>query len=369
MKTINVTRPSLPPFEEYCAEIQDIWESKWLSNSGQKHQALQRELGTVLGTDGIELTVNGHMALELSLAALNLKGEVITTPFTFASTIHAIVRNGLTPVFCDIDPATLTLDPKKVEKLVNPGTCAAMPVHLYGNICDIDEIDAIAQKNHIKVIYDAAHAFGEQWKGRGIGAFGDAACFSFHATKPFNSAEGGAACIRDPEVRNRLLKMRNFGIRDEEHVDFAGTNAKMNELSAAMGLCNLRHFDDEVRKRECVDRRYRQNLQDVSGITLRSLQSEVRQNYSFFPILIDPDLFGATRDEVFDKLAANQIFCRKYFFPLASEYGCYQGRFGAPEDTPVALKASRRVLTLPIYADLPLDQVDRICELLLERKG
>lgn len=321
-------------------------------------------MGRVLDAGQVELTVNGHMALELSLEALDLEGEVITTPFTFASTIHAIVRNGLRPVFCDVDPVTLALDAGKLEYLVTKRTCAILPVHLYGNMCDIDGIEAIAGRYNLKVVYDAAHAFYEQWKGKGVGAFGDVTCFSFHATKPFNSAEGGAACIRDPEVRQRFAMLRDFGIRDEENVELAGANGKMNELSAAMGLCNLRHIEDEIRKRERVDRRYREKLRDIPGISLRPLQAEVRQNYAYFPVLIDAERFGATRDQVCKAMKAHHIFCRKYFFPLASEYSCYRDRFGAPEQTPVALAASRSVLTLPIYADLPLETVDRICELL-----
>ncbi len=369
MENIFVTRPSMPSYEEYCAEIRGLWESKWLSNCGEKHQAFQEALCHVLGTDQVELTVNGHMALELSLAALNLRGEVITTPFTFASTIHAIVRNGLTPVFCDVEPSTLTLDAKKLERLLTERTCAILPVHLYGNLCDMDKIGAIAQRNGLKVVYDGAHAFYEEWKGKSVAAFGDITCFSFHATKPFNSAEGGAVSIRDPEIREQFVMLRDFGIRDAESVKLVGANGKMNELSAAMGLCNLRHIEDETKKREHIDQRYRENLQNIPGVSLRPLQAEVRQNYAYFPVLIDAELFGATRDQVFETMKAHHIFCRKYFYPLASEYGCYRDRFGAPEETPVALSASRSVLTLPMYADLPLETVDYISELFRKAGG
>ena len=369
MKDIFVTRPSMPPFEEYCEEIRALWDSKWLSNRGEKHLKLQKALGPVLGTENIELTVNGHMALEASLAALDLEGEVITTPFTFSSSVHAIVRNGLTPVFCDIDPITLTLDPGQLEKLVSERTCAIMPVHVYGNICDMDTIGEIAGRYGLKVIYDSAHALWEQWNGTGIGAFGDISCFSFHATKPFNSAEGGAACIRDPEIRRRFGMLLNFGIRDADHTDYTGMNGKMNELSAAMGLCNLRHIEDEIRKREQVDRRYRDNLHDVPGISLRYLQPEVRQNYAYFPIMIDEKRFGATRDDLFEILEKHHIYCRKYFSPLVSEYSCYRDRFGVPEQTPTALTASVSVLTLPMYADLPMEDVDKICELIRKTGG
>ena len=240
---INVTKSSMPLYEEYCMEIKEIWDTHWLTNMGAKHTQLQMELQKYLGVKHIELMVNGHMSLELALQALDLHGEVITTPFTFASTTHAIVRNGLTPVFCDIDPNNYTIDVNQIERLITDKTCAILPVHVYGNICDIEAINNIAHKYNLKVIYDAAHAFGETYKGVGIGNYGDASCFSFHATKVFNSIEGGAVCYKDSHLESVLYDLKNFGIHGLEDVRVVGANAKMNEFCAAMGLCNLRHVN------------------------------------------------------------------------------------------------------------------------------
>lgn len=240
---ILVTRSSMPSVDEYIEEIRPIWDSHWLTNMGPEHKNLQAELQQYMGVENVELLTNGHMALELSLQAMNLQGEVITTPFTFASTTHAIVRNGLEPVFCDIDPVTYTMDVTKLERLITDRTCAIVPVHVYGNVCNIEEIERLAHKYELKVLYDAAHTFGETYKGQGIGNFGDASCFSFHATKVFNTIEGGAVCYKDPELGRKLYELKNFGIHGPEEVDAVGANAKMNEFCAAMGLCNLRHVD------------------------------------------------------------------------------------------------------------------------------
>ena len=240
---INVTRSSMPYFDEYCEEIQDIWDSRWLTNMGPKHQKLQAELIEYLDVDKIDLFCNGHMALEMAIQAMELTGEVITTPFTFASTTHAIVRNGLTPIFCDVEPDTYTIDTTKLEALITEKTSAIIPVHVYGNICNVEEIERIAKKHNLKVIYDAAHAFGVKFKGRGIGSFGDASMFSFHATKVFHSIEGGAICFSDEAFGEKLYKLKNFGIASQESVEFVGGNAKMNEFCAAMGICNLRHTE------------------------------------------------------------------------------------------------------------------------------
>ena len=269
-RKILVTRSSLPPMEEYIEEIKSIWESHWLTNMGEKHEALQTELANYLKVPEIELFTNGHMAIEMALQALDLPkgGEIITTPFTFASTTHAIVRNGFEPGFCDIDSKTFTMDPARIEELVTEKTCAILPVHVYGNICDVEAIEKIARKYHLKVIYDAAHAFGETYKGIGIGNFGDVSCFSFHATKVFNTIEGGAATYSDKELGKHLYELKNFGIRGPETVVSVGANAKMNEFCAAMGLCNLRHLNEEIEKRRRVVERYRQHLTGISGIQL-----------------------------------------------------------------------------------------------------
>ena len=368
MSKILVTRSSMPELQEYINEIKSIWDTHWLTNMGVKHQELQKNLIDYIGVEQIELLTNGHMALELSMQAFNLEGEVITTPFTFASTTHAIVRNGLKPVFCDIDPITFTMDPSKIEKLITDKTSAIVPVHVYGNICNIEEIDRIAKKYGLKVIYDAAHTFGETYKGKGIGTFGDASCFSFHATKVFNTIEGGCVCYHDEEFGRALYKLKNFGIRNEEIVDGVGANAKMNEFCAAMGLCNLRHVDEEIAKRKTVVERYREHLENVEGIQLSPIQENVESNYAYFPVIFDEKVFGASRNEVMDKLAENGIGARKYFYPLTNSFECFHGEFDVNE-TPIARHLSLRVLTLPLYADLSVEDVDRICKIILNCKG
>ena len=364
---IFVTRSSMPSMEEYIEEIRSIWDSHWLTNMGEKHKALQAELQKYMGVPAVELLTNGHMALELSLQAMNLQGEVITTPFTFASTTHAIVRNGLEPVFCDIDPETYTMDVTQIERLITDRTCAILPVHVYGNVCNIEEIERIAHKYGLKVLYDAAHTFGETYKGQGIGNFGDASCFSFHATKVFNTIEGGAVCYRDPDMGRRLYELKNFGIHGPEEVDAVGANAKMNEFCAAMGLCNLRHVDEEIAKRRAVVERYREHLEGVDGLCLNVQQPEVRSNYAYFPVVFDENLFGASRNEVMDALAQNGIGARKYFYPLTNTFECFHGKYDV-DATPVALHVAKRVLTLPLYADLSMEDVDRICKIVLEQK-
>lgn len=367
MNEILVTRSSMPNYEEYIEEIKDIWDSHWLTNMGPKHQKLQEQLKGYLGVENIDLFTNGHMSLELSLQAMKLQGEVITTPFTFASTTHAIVRNGLTPVFCDINSDDYTIDVTKIENLITDKTCAIMPVHVYGNVCNIEEIQRIADKYGLKVIYDAAHTFGVRYKGKGIGSFGDVSCFSFHATKVFNTIEGGAACFKNPEFGLDLYRLKNFGIRGPEVVDAVGANAKMNEFSAAMGICNLKHIDKEINKRKKVVERYKANLENVDGIKLSPIQKDVVSNYAYFPVVFDEKVFGTTRNEVFEKLAENDICARKYFYPLTNTFECFNDRFDVTK-TPVALHISNRVLTLPLYADLSLEDVDRICNIIIACK-
>lgn len=365
---ILVTRSSMPDLDEYINEIKDMWDSHWLTNMGIKHQKLQKELISYLDVEHVDLLTNGHMAIELSIQALGLsEGEVITTPFTFASTTHAIVRNGLKPVFCDINPDDFTIDVSKIEDLVTDRTVAILPVHVYGNICNVEEIERIAKKYGLRVIYDAAHAFGEKYKGRGIGAFGDVSCFSFHATKVFNSIEGGAVCYQDEDFGKEIYRLKNFGIKNEECVDGIGANAKMNEFCAAMGLCNLRHVDGEIEKRRTVVERYRQHLDGIEGLYLNCIQGNVKSNYAYFPIVIDEKLYGASRNEIWTALDENGIGARKYFYPLTNTFECFHGEFDVGL-TPVALHISKRVLTLPLYADLELNEVDRICGIILSCK-
>lgn len=362
MKNIYVTRSSMPLLDEYIDEIRDIWDSHWLTNMGAKHNMLIDALKQYLGIESIELFSNGHMALELSLQAMDLQGEVITTPFTFASTTHAIVRNHLQPVFCDIRSDDFTMDTNKLEKLVNDRTCAIMPVHVYGNICQVEEIDRIAQKYGLKVIYDAAHSFGARYKGKSYATYGDVACYSFHATKVFNTIEGGAACYHDKEMGQALYDLKNFGIHGPEEVRAIGANAKMNEFCAAMGICNLRHLSEEIGKRKIIVERYRDKLSGISGLQLNAIQKDVESNYAYFPIVIEPDIFGASRNEVMEALAQQNIIARKYFYPLTNAFACFHGAYDV-SNTPIALHISKNVLTLPLYADLELSIVDKICDI------
>ena len=366
-QSIPVTRSSMPPLDEYVAEIAPLWESRWLTNNGAKHRELEAALRERLGVENLVLFTNGHNALECILEALQLgadgRREVVTTPFTFASTTHAIVRKGLTPVFADVRPSDLTLDPADVERRITPATCAIVPVHVYGNLCDVDAFADIAARHGLALIYDAAHAFGVERDGVSAAAFGDAAMFSFHATKAFNTVEGGAVAFRDPALYDALNHWKNFGITGQESVEYVGGNAKMNELCAAMGLCNLRHFDEEVAKRARVEERYRERLGDVEGLRLIEPQAGVKPNHAYMPVLFE-DGFGATRDEVFAALAAQGVAARKYFYPPVSDYECYRGRFDSA-DTPVARDAAARVLCLPMYADLAPKDVDRVCDVVV----
>lgn len=367
MREINVARSSMPPYEEYCAEIRDLWDSRWLTNMGQKHEELCNKLQEYLDVRHLDLLTNGHMAIELSLQALGLTGEVITTPFTFASTTQAIVRSGLEPVFCDIDPVTFCMDPEKIEPLITERTIAILPVHVYGNVCDVEAIEAIAKKYNLAVIYDAAHAFGVKYKGKGVADFGDVSCFSFHAAKVFHTVEGGCACFQNEGFGERLARLKNFGLAGQEDVEEIGTNAKLDEFRAAMGLCNLRHAEEEIKKRKCGVERYRERLEGISGLQINPIQENVQQNFAYFPVVFREETFGADRDAVLHKLAGNGIHARKYFYPLTSEFACYKGRF-EPGETPVAKEISGQVLTLPLYADLDLEDVDRICDIILSCK-
>ena len=363
---INVTRSSMPEFEEYCEEIKELWESHWLTNMGVKHRQLQAELEKYLDTPHVALYTNGHLALENVIAAFDFpKGsEVITTPFTFASTTHAIVRNGLVPIFCDVNDVDYTIDVTKIEALITEKTCAILPVHVYGNICNVEEIKKIADKYNLKVIYDAAHAFGVKFEGENVANFGDASMFSFHATKVFNTIEGGAVTFADDSFVQLLNDLKNFGIRNAEEVAFVGGNAKMNEFQAAMGICNLRHIDEEIAKRKAVVEHYRKRLSGISGIKLCEEQANVVSNYAYFPVVFDG--FKQTRDEVFAKLDGHGIIARKYFYPLTNQYDCYKDLATAgTEKTPVAKYIADRVLTLPLYADLQIEDVDKICDIII----
>lgn len=365
-KQIAVTRSSMPAFEEYCEEIKDLWESRWLTNMGVKHQQLQAELERFLDVEHVTLFTNGHIALETVIEAMAFPAgsEVITTPFTFASTTHAIARNGLIPVFCDVNPADYTMDVSKIEDLITEKTVAIVPVHVYGNMCDDDAITAIARKHGLKVIYDAAHAFGAAYKGRSAGALGDASMFSFHATKVFNTIEGGAVCFHAEELVAKLNDWKNFGQHTPENVIYAAGNGKMSEFQAAMGICNLRHLDEEIAKRGAAVKRYRERLEGIPGIKLSPVQAEVTPNYAYFPVVFDG--YRYTRDQIFEMLNGEGIVARKYFYPLTNGFACYADLSTAGEEkTPTAKYIAERVLTLPLYADLTEADVDRICDIIL----
>lgn len=365
MDRINVTRSSMPKLEEYIKEIAPLWESRWLTNMGAKHNELQDRLCRYLSVVNVSLFTNGHLALESAIAAMKLTGEVITTPFTFASTTQAIVRNGLTPVFCDIDPEDYTIDVNKIEALITEKTSAIIPVHVYGNVCDVAAIDKIAKKHNLKVIYDAAHTFGVRVGNEGVASFGDASMFSFHATKVFNTIEGGCVAYKDDELTKNLLIQKNFGMENAESYPEIAGNAKMNEFQAAMGLCNLKHVDEEIAKRKKAAERYIDRLSNVNGIKAWKPQNGVTHNYAYFPVLFHKAIFGKSRDEVAEMLANEGIFARKYFYPITSSFECYKGKF-VIQSTPIAEKAAEEVLTLPLYADLEINDVDRICDIILK---
>lgn len=365
-KTINVTRSSMPDFEEYCQEIKKLWDSHWLTNMGIEHKQLQTALESFLDCRHVILYTNGHLALENIIAAMQFPkgGEVITTPFTFVSTTHAIIRNGLIPVFCDVNPDDYTINTDQIEALITDKTVAIVPVHVYGNICNVERIDEIAKSHHLKVIYDAAHAFAVKYKGVSSANFGDASMFSFHATKVFNTIEGGAACFRDDSLVETMNDMKNFGIRGPERIVYIGGNAKMSEFQAAMGICNLRHLDCEIEKRKRVAERYCMHLDGVEGIRLSKPQKDVDPNYAYYPVIFDG--YKAMRDVVFEALGEQGVVARKYFYPLTNTVEAYADlQTAGAEKTPVAAYLADRVLTLPMYADLAFQDVDRICEIIL----
>ena len=365
---ILVTQSSMPTIEEYIEEIKSIFESKWLTNMGEKHKELEKNLKEYLGVKNISLYTNGHMALYIAIKSFDFPegSEIITTPYSFSSTTHAIVQNNLKPVFCDINEKDYTIDVSKIESLITDKTVAILPVHVYGHVCDVEKIDEIAKKHNLKVIYDAAHVFGVKYKGTSIANYGDISMFSFHATKVFNTIEGGALVYNDDNKRLILERLKNFGINGQDHVDTVGTNAKMNEFCAAMGICNLRHVDSEISKREKVYNRYLERLGGIPGITVSNTQNNVTANYAYFPVIFDKEKFGKNRDEVMEELKEENIYTRKYFYPLINDYECYRDKYDSNE-TPIAKRISDNVLTIPMYADLSLEDVDKICDIILKK--
>lgn len=361
---INVTRSSMPPFEEYMEEIRPLWESRWLTNSGVLHQRLAAQLKERMNVPELLLFCNGHMALEAAFSQFEKGSEVITTPFTYVSTTLAIIRSGLVPVFCDIEPRFYTMDPDKIEVLITDKTVAIAPVHVYGNMCDCRRIEEIAHRNGLKVIYDAAHAFGVTYQGVDAGAWGDMSMLSFHATKVFNTIEGGCLCVKDAELAAKLRAWKHFGVYHDDVLELEGTNAKLTEFASAMGLCNLRHLSDEIMLRRTAAEQYRRRLSGVPGLVLCPMQPDVEPNYAYMPVRIVDRDFGRDREDVLAALRCNNIFARRYFYPLTSDTPFCRDNF-AIHQTPVASEVSSQILCLPLYADLAEETVDRICDVIL----
>ena len=359
---INVTRSSMPNFNTYCDTISELWNSKILTNSGSLHNLLEQKLAKYMDVENLALFTNGHIALETALYLLKKKGEVITTPFTFSSTTQAIVRTGNVPVFCDIKD-DYTIDEDKIEQLINEKTIAILPIHVYGNVCNVERIQEIARRHNLFVIYDAAHVFGVKYKNLGIASYGDISMFSFHATKVFHTIEGGALCFRDGSHTKKLIAMRNFGQTSSEQIDFIGGNGKMDEFRAAMGLCMLDIIDNEIRKRKKIHDRYVSNLKSVDGIVLNKKQRNVTANYAYFPVLFNN--YKYDRNQIFELLMEHNIIARKYFYPLTSEFNAFKGMFPI-QTTPVAKFVSENILCLPIYSDLEVEEVDRICKIIIK---
>jgi len=360
-KNIYVTQPSLPPFKEFTKYLKDIWDSKQLTNNGKYHQQFEKELAEYLGVKYLSLFSNGTLALITALQTLRITGEVITTPFSFVATTHALHWNGIKPVFCDIEPYTFNLDPKKIEAAITPKTTAIMPVHVYGNPCDVKRIQEIADKYGLKVIYDAAHAFGVTIDGKSVLNFGDLSVLSFHATKVFNTFEGGAIVCHDKKTKQRIDYLKNFGFADEVTVVAPGINAKMNEFQAALGLLQLKYVDKEIEKRKEVARKYREGLKGINGIKFLSDLQNVKHNYQYFPIFIDKQNYGKSRDEVYESLKLQNVYTRRYFYPLISQFPTYRGLPSAdPSNLPIAERVAQEVLCLPMFGDLPENIIESI---------
>ena len=363
---IFVTQPLLPEIKVFEEEIEEIWKTKWLTNMGEKHNSLENELKNVLKVPNVSLFNNGTIALLTAIKALDLPygSEVITTPFTFAATPHCIAWNGCKPIFCDIEPDTMTIDTNKIENLITPNTSAILGVHVYGFPCNVEKIQDIANKHNLKVIYDAAHAFSTEIDGVGIGNFGDITMFSFHATKLFNTIEGGCLTYKNDNLKRRIYNLRNFGIQSEELVEDIGINGKMNELQAAMGLLNLKIYRNEQKKRKIIKETYDKGLEDIKGIRIPKMPSNTTNSYQYYPVVIE-DEYDKTRDELYDMFKSRNIYTRKYFYPACHDYECYKNDITvktARLRTTDSLK--HKVLCLPFYGSLDLDIVKYICDTL-----
>jgi dTDP-4-amino-4,6-dideoxygalactose transaminase len=365
-KDIYVTQSFLPPLEEFQVYLNEIWESKWLTNNGRFHQELEKALCEYLGVQYISLFCNGTLALITALQALRITGEVITTPFSFVASTHSIWWNNITPVFVDIEPTSLNIDPNKIEAAITPKTSAILPVHVYGNPCDVERIKEIADTYGLKVIYDACHTFGVTIKGVPVLHFGDLSVMSFHATKVYNTFEGGAIICHDQAMKKRIDNLKNFGFINETTVVAPGINAKMNEVQAAMGLLQLKYVDGAIAKRKTIVEHYRAGLANITGLSFLEDMPDVKHCYSYFPILIDEESFGKSRDDVYEELKKHRIFGRRYFYPLISQFPTYKGLESAkPGKMPVAEGITNKVICLPLYPDLELDIVNKIIDTII----
>lgn len=368
-KLIPVTQPYLPPLDEFRPYLEQIWASKWVTNNGPFHARLEQSLCEHLGVDHLSLFSNGTLALITALQAMKITGEVITTPFSFVATTHALHWNGIRPVFADIDPDTMNLDPAKIEAAITPQTTAILPVHVYGNPCAVEEIGRIADNYGLRVLYDAAHTFGVRRDGRSVLEFGDMSVLSFHGTKVFNTFEGGAIICQDAKTKRRIDHLKNFGFVDEVTVVGPGINGKMNEIQAAFGLLQLEHIDRILGERSKIDERYRLAFQNVRGLRLLDVPANCTRNYSYFPVRIGAD-FPVSRDALYDALRAHKIAARRYFYPLINEFPTYRGLPSAtPDNLPVATKVSREVLCLPIFPGLDVRTQDQIIDIVLSAAG
>jgi dTDP-4-amino-4,6-dideoxygalactose transaminase len=369
MKNIYVTQPSLPPLEEFQPYLEQIWESKWLTNGGPFHQELEEKLAAYLGVEHLALFTNGTIALITALQCLRISGEVITTPFSFVATAHSLLWNGIKPVFVDIHPESFNLDPEKIEAAITPQTAAIMPVHVYGRPCNVEGIQKIAETYGLKVIYDAAHAFGVSYKGASLLKHGDLSILSFHATKVFNTFEGGAIVCPDAKTKKRIDDLKNFGYADEVTVVAPGINGKMNEVQAAFGLLQLKHIDAAIDARRKIDAQYREELSTVSGISCPPLPAEAAYNFAYFPVLLGKE-YPLSRDDLNAKLRAHGIYPRRYFYPLISDFPMYRGLpSAAGSNLPSARKAADHVLCLPIYPDLEAAAIARIVAVIRDSRS
>jgi dTDP-4-amino-4,6-dideoxygalactose transaminase len=361
---IYVTRPYLPPLDMFCAALGEVWENRWLTNEGPIVQRFARQLSHYFETDNVCLFHNGTLALQIALEGMRISGEVITTPFTFVATTHALFWNRIRPVFVDIEPRYYTLDPEKVEAAITPWTTALLAVHVYGHPCNVHALADIARRHHLKLIYDAAHAFGVQVGGRSIAHFGDMSMFSFHATKPFHSIEGGMLTFPDSGLKKKLDYLKNFGFENEVEVVMPGTNAKMNEIQALMGGMILARIDELIAKRRSIAEIYRERLSEVGGIRFApALPEDIRYNYAYLPVEIDGRQFGLDRDELYEALKTYNVYPRRYFYPLICDYTCYRS-LAVKDPLTVARRVASSILTLPIYPDLAEADVHRICDII-----